>query len=126
MTMCQPHWDELRAAVKAAGLEHTVSPDGVIAAQRAVKMMKGSTDPADFDALIYCFNVISLNALRGNNREKFLAGYQGCPLCLMGGHCVDCFAKTRPGNTEWIGFAVRDCLAEVADLQYPSRPESVT
>ena len=77
MQFCQPHWDELRAAVDERGLATLVSADGEHAMARMKSEIEGSESAASFDPLIYAHNAVFTNALRMFG----ISAMDGCPLC---------------------------------------------
>lgn len=106
MKICQPHWDELRRAIRDRGLEQYVSKDGADAAARLVRSMEEKQSKANFDPLMAAHTAILSNALRIGGLY-ILAPAEGgglrCPICHL----------KRP---EWIDYAANDQLMTAREL----------
>jgi hypothetical protein len=77
MNWCQPHWDQLRAAIKERGLDGFGAQNGQQAIQDAAAQIEGK--PTDFDPLMGCFWQINSQMLR----DVGLRAIERCPLCIL-------------------------------------------
>lgn len=116
---CRPHWNELRAAITARGLDHLVARDGAAAAaQVADELTTGSArDREGFDPLLRAWSMIAGRAL------EMGSGLMGCPLCFVQHHHDTCTQPDclKPLPAEWIGGCT-DSLAEYARELGLTRP----
>jgi hypothetical protein len=103
--MCMDHWNELKTAIKAAGMWDMVASDGSEAVNKFVESVDKPTIE-NFDPLITAHNLILQQALRvcgGAILESDDGGT--CPLCAA----ADEVHKMLPAN--WISGAIGDCIA---------------
>ena len=96
---CQPHWDELRAAIDRCELGHLVSQGGAAAAAHMADDLRTGTarDVEGFDPLLRAWSMISGRALECGS------GVIDCPLCFVQRHaeaCSDLACQATPAN--WI------------------------
>lgn len=77
MKWCQPHWEQLRAAVDARGLSHLGAQDAREAHREMVSQLEG--EPAAFDPLMGSF--WRINSQMMENVGLRLMGR--CPLCIL-------------------------------------------
>lgn len=107
MQFCQPHWEALRAAIRARGLDHFVAPGGAAMVDRVTS--------GDFEPLLGAHNAIVQNAVSFAGLEVMDAnddGSERCPLCFLVARC-GCTAK-QPGPCDferWVDRAADDQLA---------------
>lgn len=104
MKMCKTHWDALRAAIDACGLNKLVSKSGDEVVRR---MVQGGSDP-----LMDAHNLILANALDKGGLAILMDNEDGterCPVCYL-------------GVPEWIEFAARGIAAHYVEqgLKPPS------
>lgn len=84
MKFCDDHWQKLRAAIAARGLDGLVARDGATAAanlQADVDDAKKGmpADPARFDPLMSAHNMVMTAALRMGGLYLLAGDY--CPVC---------------------------------------------
>ena len=84
MKFCQPHWQSLRDAIAARGLNHLIAKDGKEAVERMVKEVKGEDKALDFDPLMSAHWAICGNAIRCGGLYLMSGDY--CPLCELNKH----------------------------------------
>ena len=112
MKFCQPHWDDLRVAIRDRGLEQLVARSGAAAAKRLASEVQGRATDATYDPLMAAHNLILGNGLR-----VFGAGLMfgdRCPLCTQQEHldgCADCRAKGGETPSDWIKYVSDGVLA---------------
>lgn len=80
MKFCQPHWDRLRAAIEARGLNHLVASNGRDAMARAVADIKGESDVSDFDPLMTAHWMI-VGKVQESLGLSLYCGEAICPVC---------------------------------------------
>lgn len=81
MKFCQPHWDSLRTAINARGLEYLVAANGRDAHARAVAELEGRGEAADFDPLMTAHNMILSHAMDWVGLALFTGDF--CPVCEL-------------------------------------------
>jgi hypothetical protein len=85
MKICQPHWDRLREAIKARGLDHLGAKNGREAIAAVVTDLEGRGVENEYDPLMACnwmimsqgLNVCGLAVMATDE-----AGNQPCPICM--------------------------------------------
>ena len=87
MRFCQRHWDALRAAVRARGLDHLVGKSGREALERARDELAGTATDATYDPLLAAHNMILGRALEGGGLYLLTGDY--CPVCEAVAHKDD-------------------------------------
>jgi hypothetical protein len=89
MKMCQPHWDQLRAAIDARGMGHLGAKDSTGALERAQAEVEGTATDKTFDPLMAANFGIFNNALRAGGMylmQQDENGNEYCPLCELEKH----------------------------------------
>lgn len=115
MKFCQPHWDDLRAAINDRGLSSLVARDGRAAARRTVAELKGTADLSTYDPLMAAHWAIAERAMSQPGGVQALMFGTGpeCPLCFVQQHHDNCkqpsCAKEMPA--EWITGCTDSILA---------------
>jgi hypothetical protein len=74
---CQPHWDELREAIRTRKLDHLVPKSGEEAVERLKDELEGNPD--QFDPLMAAHNMVVGNAMNILGLSLFTGDL--CPLC---------------------------------------------
>ncbi len=117
---CQPHWDELRAAIIQAGMGELVARGGEAAALMLMDELRTGTarDVEGFDPLLRAWSMIGSRAL------DMGSGLIGCPLCFVQRHHDECrqpnCAKALP--SEWIAGCVDSLKSYAHELGLIARP----
>lgn len=104
MKFCDKHWQELKAAIAARGLEHLVSSSG---AECAARMQGGDFEPLMGAMLSYVRNAVGVMGpvvLMPNDD-----GSDRCAACFLAG--CPCEQKPCP-FASWIDRAADDELTE--------------
>lgn len=93
MKFCQNHWDKLRAAIEAQGLDSMVPKSGEEACNRMVKQLQGNEVLNNYDPLMAAHNAILSNAMDtlryiGGNPFFMMAEHRDhpeweCPICYL-------------------------------------------
>jgi hypothetical protein len=102
MKMCMPHWEELKAAIDAAGMGHLVSKDEATAL--------ASLDPANnaFDPLMSCTMSLYNSAIREGGMYLMFAKEDGTEYCP----CCEAALNDAPN---WVAQIVEDCLTHARE-----------
>ena len=118
MKLCDRHWEELRAAIKAKGIWDLVASSGEALKPVVERDLAGKAPerPEHFDPLLAATFAIYNNGLRAGGLYLMMPDEEGndrCPICegLRNGH-ADC--------ANWIGYAARDAAEVAKSLQPPS------
>lgn len=77
MNSCQRHWDKLREAIAARGLDSLVAPDGQTAVAQLRDEIEREQTPANFDPLMAAHWAIQ------NNGTQMIRKVGGNPLYLL-------------------------------------------
>lgn len=113
MRICQAHWDELRAAIAAAGLSKFVSNSGEQARERLqAQLQPGTPELEGFDPLMNANFGIWVNAVEQGGNYLLLGKEDGtpfCPLCELEAH-------TETKAAEWIEAATNEQSRRAAAL----------
>lgn len=116
MKFCMPHWEELRAAIKARGLDSLVSKGGEQAiAKLTSELDKGEATKDTFDPLMGAHNAILTRALDMVGLELMSPNEDGserCPLCFLISKC-ECTLGEGCHFKHWIP-SVADFMLEEA------------
>lgn len=130
MRFCLDHWQQLREAIAARGLEHLVAGDGQSAAANLASAVESGATVANFDPLIYAHNSILANAIHLAGLAVLVHdenGAERCPLCfLTAAHraqCTDPACRVSDFD-HWIGRAADDAQRTWAELRRESQPEA--
>ena len=128
MKFCQPHWEQLRAAIAKRGLSALVAEGGEQAARNLVRELEEGQSIDSFDPLMAAHNAIFSNAMQfasdaGQNPLIMLDGTapdeMQCPVCFLNGmsdhhdeQCTDVACQRPKGyRYEWmIDRAADDAL----------------
>lgn len=116
MSMCEPHWKELRHALRVKGLGDFIAPS----AEEAMKMLgalaKDGVSLKNFDPMMAAHNAICMRALGCGGLEIFEGAPDGqiCPLCEAEKH----------GGLNWIESAVDSVAKFVKTLPNPRAQEA--
>lgn len=109
MQFCQPHWDDLREAIRKVGLEAWVSESGeAVARAIADQIETGNVTIDNFDPLMDAHFAIASNVASECHRQgdpglvMILITEPICPLCLANLMC----SIDRPMNTDDIRLAL--------------------
>lgn len=83
MNWCQPHWDQLREAVRLRGLDGFIAKDGEQAAENMINQLEGEDEV--FDPLMGSWVRINLEMAESLTRAG--RGHEilqmRCPMCLL-------------------------------------------
>jgi len=95
MKFCQPHWNELRQAIKSHGVWDLVATSGEEAMSQVVDELKGVEKTLErYDPLMAAHNMITGRAIQCGGLYLLTGDY--CPLCELAKH-------TRPEVArDWI------------------------
>lgn len=104
MKMCQPHWDQIREAIRVRGLSHLGASSGIEALERLNDELAGRATPDTYDPLMDANNMIWSKALEFGG--LYLMGQkddgsQYCPLCEVDIH-TPAREDGRPEAQHWI------------------------
>lgn len=122
MKFCQDHWDRLRAAITARGLDELVAADGAQAARRLAAELDAGPSLTNFDPLMGAHNAILNNALTNMPPGAAITMLQapddapdkGCPLCVLNANVP---GQPEPNSFDrWIERAADDMRAEADRL----------
>ncbi len=128
MKFCQDHWDRLRAAVSARGLDQLIADGGAQAARRLKDELEAGPSLANFDPLMGAHNAILGNALDNMPPGAAIAMMQapddapdqGCPLCVLNANSP---GQPEPNSFDaWIDRAADDMRAEAERLLSSEKP----
>lgn len=121
MKFCQPHWEELRAAIQTRGLNHLVARSGEEATQRLRDELEGTADNKTFDPLMAAHNQITARALEAGGIELLSSG--DCPLCF-----IELGVKNGTGQdgaaTNWISGCTDSILEYCTTAGLIVRPQA--
>lgn len=92
MKFCQTHWDALRAAIAAEGLDHLVARDGHAAIANMVSELETGSRRENFDPLMAAHWAIVARVMEVHPEAALV---DGCPLC---------YAKERHATAEHEGL----------------------
>lgn len=107
MKFCNPHWEELREAIKSKGMWDLVSRNG----EEAVKRLSDEDKkPESFDPLMSAHNMILGNALKAGGLYLLQGDY--CPLCELDKNND----KMGEHSKDWIEGATNGCLEHCREL----------
>lgn len=84
--MCQPHWEQLKQAIKDRGLYDLVPKGGQAAAEMMARQMASGNSLAAFDPLMTANNMIWGNALQLGGlamMQDNTDGSEPCPYCYV-------------------------------------------
>ena len=118
MKFCSTHWEDLRAAIAARGLDQFVAADGKEAVDAMVRQLEGTTEREDFDPLMNAHWAIFSKGLEagglylmGQPQDGSNDGHY-CPLCELD-------KQTGPGgpsSVDWITFATNEQFERAKSL----------
>lgn len=91
MKFCQPHWDDLKTAIKDRGLWHLVAADGRAAMDRAIDEMNRTATDKAYDPLMAAHWSICGQAMKQGGLYLMSGDY--CPLCELEKHTEAGMAK---------------------------------
>lgn len=121
MQFCKLHWEKLREAIKARGLDDLVPKNGADAKNRLIAETQGARNMASFDPLMSAHNNIIGNALKRDGlipTAQMMMG-DNCPLCMLNAaasehqkRCTTPGCTVVPSYDKWIDNAADDELAE--------------
>lgn len=120
MQMCQPHWEQMKQAVKDRGMWHLVARDGKEAVDAAVRQLEGEENASDWDPLMamnwnFFSAALEYGGLGVMGEDE--NGNQYCPLCLAKNHgevpemdkmWVDGCADAMLGHAREAGLVARE------------------
>jgi hypothetical protein len=118
MRFCQPHWDQLRDAVRSRGLYDFVASSGKEAVARMAAQFEDASDGKPYDPLMAAHFMIVDRALELGGLYLMTQkedGSEYCPLCEMEAHGGD--------PAQWIDGATDFVLAEFQDKGWVGRRE---
>lgn len=144
MQFCQNHWDLLKKAIAARGLNDLVSASGQEALKRSVDQLEGVPDTKEnFDPLMGAHNMILNNAMSFCERMEINAlamlappedhPEYGCPICFLNAAslehdrtCTNPECRKEKGVTfeSWIERAADDAASIAKEL--PSKDQGLT
>jgi len=111
MKFCMKHWDALKEAIRARGLDGLSAKTGeTVVAKQVEELKAGESSKTTFDPLMGAHNAIVVRALDIVGLD-LLTGGEGetekCPICyLQAGHDATCKEEGCTHSFEpWIGFA---------------------
>jgi hypothetical protein len=108
-TLCQDHWDQLRAAVDERGLGALVAESGEEAMHRTVRELEGERSIDSFDPLMNAFFLILGHAVELAGPRVMAGPGDGCFLCWMNleheHSCTGCSLPRVNGFDHWIDKA---------------------
>jgi len=84
LKFCQPHWDELKDAVKARGMWPLVAENGQAAINRMVDEIENRATDDTYDPLMSAHWMIASRALECGGLYLMTGEY--CPLCEVENH----------------------------------------
>ncbi len=118
MKFCQPHWDELKAAVIAHGVGDLISSDGAEAVSRMTDELKGKAPTLErYDPLLTAHGMITNRAMECGGLYLLMTQTPDgrndghwCPLCEVDAH-------SHPGvASEWIRGASKSAADHARSL----------
>lgn len=118
MRFCLPHWQELREAILAQGLESLIAKDGEEIAARLHSELEEGAKKTNFDPLMAAHMAILSNALSVAGLVVMSPNEDGserCPLCYLVGNCPCGRGNECPYRT-WIYRAAEDMRTEAIKL----------
>jgi hypothetical protein len=116
MKFCQPHWDDLKAKIEAAGLGTFVAKSG----EKVVDKMLGG----DFEPLMGAHNAILSNAMSAAGLNVMMQNEDGsdrCPLCYLIDNCP-CGRGDGCPFRAWPQRAVDEQLAFAREKKFIPEP----
>lgn len=114
VNFCMAHWDKLRAAVTAAGLDGFVAEGGQLAARNLASELADGRTVDNYDPLMAAAFAIWGNAMSAVGVGLMAAdpatGKPPCPICfLTSQHEADCADPACDADFErWIEYAVSE------------------
>ena len=84
MKICSAHWERIREAIKARGLDHLGAKSGPEAMKNVVTELEGREAENDFDPLMSCNNMIWNQGLKVCGLRLMApseSGQESCPIC---------------------------------------------
>lgn len=118
MKFCEAHWDRLREAIKARGLDGLVAKDGYEAAAKTKAELEGGPSKSSFDPLLGAHNAILSNTLRVAGLVILGADEKGehyCPICYLTQNC-SCGLGAECHFFGWIERAADDARENAISL----------
>ncbi len=102
MKFCEPHWQELKDAIRARGLWHLVASSSEAAFERAKAELGGKGTLATYDPLMAAHWAICSRAIELGGLYLLEGPY--CPLCELDAHTKnpDGSKSDPPQSREWI------------------------
>lgn len=129
MKFCQPHWDELRAALDERGLSHLIAKDGKQAVKNLAAELTEGRSVENYDPLMAAHNAILNNVMGVVGIEVMYPNEDGsdrCPLCfLTTEHKAGCKDPTCEIDSydDWIDRAADDQLSYWSGVAAPEENE---
>lgn len=130
MKFCADHWQGLRAAITARGLDELVAGDGARVARRMKAELEDGPSLANFDPLMGAHNAILNNALGNMPRGAAMAMLsapddapsEACPLCVLNANSP---GQPEPNSFDvWIDRAADDMRREADRLLAADKAQS--
>ncbi len=107
MKFCQPHWEQLKNAIKVRGLFDFVSSSGM---EAVTKTSADQSKAENFEPLMGSHNMIVANALQAGGLYMMGTKEDGTPYCPV------CEAE-KHGHTGWIDKAADAALEHSKTLK---------
>lgn len=107
MKFCGAHWEELRTAVRDAGLDRFIAKGGEEVVTRLVRDDPTRKPAENFEPLLGAWSAITVRALETAGLGVMQPGANGeetCPLCFLISGCP--CGETTCGYRRWIPGAV--------------------
>lgn len=118
MRMCAPHWEKLRAAIKARGIDHIGAKNSVEAHANMVAELEGQS--SNYDPLMSCHWMITNQALRMGGLYLMTQkedGSEYCPICEALLHMTPSEGTTKEQQEKsWIDGPADAALEECRKL----------
>lgn len=121
MKMCMNHWEKLREAVKARGLDALVADSAEKVARNLVSELEDGQTLDNFDPLMGAHNAIlanSMDALGPAARTLFTGDY--CPLCVLNEQSREAWEQGQRDGMK----AGQPCRCGQCGAVFPPEPES--
>lgn len=86
MQFCQPHWEELKAAIDQRGLSQFIARSGEEAIEHTVRELQGQDTVVDFEPLLMANNMLWNLSMNVIGLEMMAVNEQGahrCPVCEL-------------------------------------------
>lgn len=112
--MCTTHWDKLRAALTARGMDRFIAqtPEAL-----AAKSQPGLSDAEAFEALLGAHNAILMNTTPIMGLAGLTGEAEVCPICFLKAQPCNCGDPKCSERFEgWIENAANDAVTRAKEL----------